>query len=290
MIMKTLLLYIALILAANVVGFHQNPRSLQQNKARSIIHRLAKGFGIPSSPADNKVGNDELLRTLSKSLKERRNFGEFTSEDEPLLFNIAVLLSQKGEHVAALEHFNLAAKLNANRDATWFSIAQIHDFFGRFDESIAAYKAAISVASTTELALASYNNMVPLLVSRNRLEEAAKEAEDAVNLYPTSSAAWSTAGLVMRAAGNLPWAASCFEKALEFTVDTAVIHNNLGALYARLKRADDAVRSYERAVIADPTDDASLYSLALLMHERNKTSLSQLYLQQCKINSLLATF
>lgn len=270
---------IALLLAPEVVGFTSLfPRGPLRTSWASL-HSSSKGFDGKFVATDRS--SIDLYQKLRNILEDKKKLGPYTTEDEPLLFNMAVLLNQREEFMAALELFQIAAGLNARREASWFSIAQIQDSFGRVNESIAAFKSAIEVTSNSALAIAAYNNIVPLLISENRLTEAAKYAEDAINCSPKNAATWTTAGLVMRASGNLPWAVSCFEKALEFAEEPSVIHNNLATTYLAMKEYEKAIKAYELAVMADSGDDVSLYGLALLMQERNKTDLAQIYLQQC---------
>ena len=147
----------------------------------------------------------ELKNRVMEILKSDQDPDE---ESEPLLYNLGTLLLQQEQdqeqvrESEALVYFELAAKLNPNRDASWFNIAMIREAKADVQGSLSAYARAIEVTRDAKTATACFNNKVGLLLAENRLDEAARIADEAVNAYPDDPSTWTSLGVVLRVNGN----------------------------------------------------------------------------------------
>jgi tetratricopeptide (TPR) repeat protein len=140
--------------------------------------------------------NDLLLLQKLLEKVENKNPSEYLISDEPILFNIALLMNQKLDYKKALPYLEIASSLNPNREATWFSMAQIYDILGDYNKSISSYEKTILLAKSRDVISASYSNAINLLLKENRLSEAAKMSDDAINHDPESDINWINAGNV----------------------------------------------------------------------------------------------
>jgi predicted TPR repeat methyltransferase len=232
--------------------------------------------------------NDQLILDIGKALKFRPN-------EEPLLFNLGMLLSQKIETTAsekfkekgnliteALDAFTKAVKLNDKRDASWFNIASLKQQSGDNHGATVAYRQAIRVSENNDVLAASYSNLVQLLLEKGDLEEAATVSNQAVNALPDDPTAWTNMGIVLRENLSYDWAAKCFENAVKFSDgNDAVALNNLGNIYSRNNEVDKAYSAYYQALQADPNDEASAYSLAIILRDSGDQTASRDMFQKC---------
>ena len=232
--------------------------------------------------------NDQLILDIGKALKSRPN-------EEPLLFNLGMLLSQKIETTAsekfkekgnliteALDAFTKAVKLNDKRDASWFNIASLKQQSGDNHGATVAYRQAIRVSVNNDVLAASYSNLVQLLLEKGDLEEAATVSNQAVNALPDDPTAWTNMGVVLRENLSYDWAAKCFENAVKFSNgNDAVALNNLGNIYSRNNEVDKAYSAYNQALQADPNDEASAYSLAIILRDSGDQTASRYMFQKC---------
>jgi predicted TPR repeat methyltransferase len=232
--------------------------------------------------------NDQLILDIGKALKSRPN-------EEPLLFNLGMLLSQKIETTAsekfkekgnliteALDAFTKAVKLNDKRDASWFNIASLKQQSGDNHGATVAYRQAIRVSENNDVLAASYSNLVQLLLEKGDLEEAATVSNQAVNALPDDPTAWTNMGIVLRENLSYDWAAKCFENAVKFSDgNDAVALNNLGNIYSRNNEVDKAYSSYNQALQADPNDEASAYSLAIILRDSGDQTASRDMFKKC---------
>ena len=242
-----------------------------------------------SSLAVSKIHeNDAMIDEIRKALNSRPN-------EEPLLFNLGMLLSQKIETIdsnkfkdkgvlisEALNAFLMAVKLNDNRDASWFNIASLKQQTGDNHGATIAYRQAIRVSANNDVLAASYSNLVQLLLEKGDLEEAATVSNQAVNALPDDPTAWTNMGIVLRENLSYDWAAKCFENAVKFSDgNDAVALNNLGNIFSRNNEVEKAYSAYNQALQADPNDEASAYSLAIILRDSGDQMASRDMFQRC---------
>jgi tetratricopeptide (TPR) repeat protein len=89
--------------------------------------------------------------------------------------------------------------------------------------------------------------------SRSKFEQAVKEYDEAIRLYPTLAAAHNDRGSALFALGRFQEAAACFSRAVEIDPKYAQAHFNLALAYIKLgreKEAGDALNAAAHAYLA----------------------------------------
>ena len=250
----------------------------------SMLHHLR--LRSLSSRDTLQNNNDDLIYQIKKALSSR-------PDDEPLLFNLGLLLGQKVEEsdkasekslliVEALNAFSKAVKINQNRDASWYNIASLKQLGGDNFGAMTAYREAIKISQSSPVLSACYSNLIQLLLEIGNIDEAAIVSNEAVNALPDDDTAWTNMGIVLRDNLSLDWAVSCFENAVKFSDGTnAVALNNLGNIYSMNNEIDKAFQAYKQAVEVDPTDSDSAYSLAMILRDSGDFENSKNMFQQC---------
>ena len=225
---------------------------------------------------------DRTIGNIRSALTSRPN-------EEPLLFNLGMLELQRENSLEALAAFELAVRFNAGREASWYQIGTIKQGTGDIDGAIGAFQKAIEVTVDETIAIACYNNIVEMLLSTNRLEEAAVLTNEAVNKYPESVISWTNMGIVLRMNKSFDWSRMCFENAVKCAEaqglgqnsGLAVAYNNLGSLCWQDGQLEQACNMYAAALAADDGDESSAYNLAVLLRDRGDFSSAFLSFQRC---------
>ena len=106
-----------------------------------------------------------------------------------------------------------------------------------------------------------------LLLSLSRTQEAADEAQRALELDPDSVGAWVTRGLVAVAQGDAALAIACFREATLLDEACVAAWHNLSELHAGGRDAREALRCAERAYLAAPGDPVQIVAFARRLAE-----------------------
>ena len=230
--------------------------------------------------------NNDLISQIKRALSSQ-------PDDEPLLFNLGLLLGQKVEEtekasekslliVEALTALGKAVEINKNRDASWYNIASLKQLGGDNYGAMSAYRETIRISQSSQVLSACYSNLIQLLLEKGDLDEAAIVSNEAVNALPDDDTAWTNMGIVLRENLSYDWAVSCFENAVKFSDGTnAVALNNLGNIYTMNNEVDKAYEAYKQAVEVDPTDSDSAYSLAMILRDSGDLENSKIMFEQC---------
>ena len=91
---------------------------------------------------------------------------------------------------------------------------------------------------------------------------------DKVRQDPNDVASWIQLGHLNFDRNAVPEAIEAYEKALALQPDNAPVRTDLGIMYRRANRPEDAVREFERAIVIDPKlENAHFNKGIVLMHD-----------------------
>ena len=157
----------------------------------------------------------------------------------------------------ALAHLYLVGGRNAQaasiyRDAirkypgdadSYIGLAEAYEGQHRTPEAEGAYRNAIEAEPDYWQARTAFGNF---LFQRGRAKAAAAQYRRVTDLIPASAVAFSNLGAALEMTGDLPGAASAFEKSIELG-PTRSAYSNSGTVYYYLGRFGDAARMFRRA-------------------------------------------
>ena len=86
-----------------------------------------------------------------------------------------------------------------------------------------------------------------------RFEEAIKQYEQLLRIYPESKAAWNNLGSAYRAIGKMSDALDAYKKAVDRDPRYGLAYYNIGAVYDHMGYYDKALKNYSMAIRFDPT-------------------------------------
>lgn len=110
--------------------------------------------------------------------------------------------------------------------------------------------------------------------------------EDKVRQNPNDVAAWIQLGHLNFDRNAVPEAIEAYEKALALQPENAPVRTDLGIMYRRAKRPEDAIREFDRAIVIDPKlENARFNKGIVLLHDLNdKAGAIQAWEELLKIN------
>lgn len=100
------------------------------------------------------------------------------------------------------------------------------------------------------------------------LDEAIREYEEALKLYPDSLATCYRLGVTYYYKGLVDEVIECFQRIQKLRPGNAVAHYHLGTAYFRKGLVDEAIHEYQQALIQNPSYWAVHYLLGLAYFEK----------------------
>ena len=139
---------------------------------------------------------------------------------------------------------------------------------GGLEDSIREQEAALAADPVN---VQAHVNLIGLYGRTGNPEKAKEHFEAAVRLSPGRSDAWYNYGvLLLRVRNDRDGAESAFRRALEINPDNAEARDNLGVIYERLGRLDDAAREFRQAVASRPDYPLARFHLGRVLANQLK--------------------
>lgn len=152
---------------------------------------------------------------------------------------------------------------------------------GYFDQAASAFQRAFRDDPTSAEALYGLGSAY---LSLQKTAEARESFEGATKLhaaYPdTLGNAWNNLGILATQNDRIDEAIRCFQQALQLNPDHLVALNNLGNAYRQQKNWDAARKTFERALEVRPTDSEANYGLGMVYAQADDRTRAYQYLQQ----------
>ncbi len=156
-----------------------------------------------------------------------------------------------------------------------YALGLKYESLGQTRKAIVEYRKSLSLKPGNDKVLSSLGR---LMAAGGEPEQAIKIIQQAVKLNPKSVEARSLLGAVynqqamaLLQQGNLDAARQALEAGIQAKGDAAVteaLHNNLGCLYVREDKLDQAVGTWQEVIRQNPDMPQAHYNLALLYYTR----------------------
>ncbi|MCI0407387.1 MAG: tetratricopeptide repeat protein [Acidobacteria bacterium] len=140
---------------------------------------------------------------------------------------------------------------------------------GYWQESLAASPDDV----TLQLALGNAYAM------NRRFQEAIREYEQLLRVYPESKAAWNNLGSAYRGLGKMSDALNAYKKAVDRDPRYGLAYYNIGAVYDHMGYYDKALKNYSVAIRFDPTLTDSKRNPQVVTNKRLYAVLLQNYVE-----------
>ena len=176
--------------------------------------------------------------------------------------NYGVELSQN-EHdfKGSIPYFKKAIKMDANYPDPWNNLSVAYANIGEIDNAINALKQSIRIYPYYP---ENYNNMASFYIQKKDFEEAEKLLQTALRLRPHYGKAYFNRGRIHYARQEREQAWQCFKKCCtECDFDNAPHGFAIyGKVSLELKKYDDAILAYRKALSFDPNYPDAMFNLA----------------------------
>jgi serine/threonine-protein kinase len=211
---------------------------------------------------------------LPEAIEELERVTASTPQNDEAFLLLGQALVEAGRLEQGLDAVHSAIRL---RPAFWghhYSLGVALYKAGRYPEAVTALRRAAELqpdnAWTHQMLGTAYHAM-------DDTKNAIAAYEKAIQLG--SASAYTNLGILYAAAGDLEASARAREQAVKLEPKSAIKHHNLAAIYARMGRAEDARREYDRTIDlcreelrVKPNDGVLLSTLALTELKLRRTS------------------
>ncbi len=160
-----------------------------------------------------------------------------------ILLNKAKKLSKEKKYNEALAVYREIIEAHESAEV-FFNIGNIKSAQGKYDEAIIAFRKAVMIDN---LHARAFKEMGDVYLKKDEPQEAEK--------------CFEKAGKIFMERNQDKEAEIAFKEVLRLNPDTVNIYNDLGILYRKQKRFDDAINNYRLALKVDPEDENIYFNL-----------------------------
>jgi predicted O-linked N-acetylglucosamine transferase (SPINDLY family) len=169
-----------------------------------------------------------------------------------------------GDVDAAIAKFTAAAERSPGDADAWLGLGACFAQRGRFDQAIAHFERASSIAPAAPVLLA----LVNALADAGRIDDAIARAGDLVARHPRFAAGWNALGVALARAGRGDDAARALGEALHVDAGYWRASASLARLALARGDLDVAAAAFERWIAADPGSFDARIGLARVRHRQ----------------------
>ncbi|HWQ31997.1 MAG TPA: tetratricopeptide repeat protein [Blastocatellia bacterium] len=218
--------------------------ALEQTRAAARRHPEERSFRFTEALLLSETGNFtesvELLRSMIS------DHPEASAEDAGVYLILSSVQLQTGQFTEAEASVRRALELSPGDDNLMIHLSSVQDRAGRHKDSEKTLREVLQRDPENATAL---NNLGYFLTGRGeRLEEAVRLIERAVNIEPTNGNFLDSLGWANYKLGRLEQARMQLEKARLYARNNATIYEHLGDVLRDLGRVSEARKHWEKAL------------------------------------------
>jgi protein O-mannosyl-transferase len=216
---------------------------------------------------DNRWAHVNVGNTLAESGQPARALEHYQialkldPSDSIAHYDAANALVQMGRWSEATAHFREALRLDPEYTAARTNLADALFQQGHYDESVSLYREILRRGGDTA---ETHYNLGNALAHAGEFAGAERELAEALRRRPAYAEASYNLGCVYLQTGRPTEAAARFKESLRLRPNDSETHNNLGAALAQLGRMDEATQHVREAIRIDPRNAAAHGALGQL--------------------------
>jgi regulator of sirC expression with transglutaminase-like and TPR domain len=136
---------------------------------------------------------------------------------------------------------------------------------GQWDEAIAVFSKALSIAVNNTEKSVAYNNRGNTYNEKGEHDRAIANHNKAIELNPKEGEGYSNRGVAYNNKGEHDRAIVDHNKAIELNPKGAISYNNRGVAYSSKGEYDRAIADYDKALELDPNDKSAIHNRAVAL-------------------------
>ncbi|XP_076281504.1 protein O-mannosyl-transferase Tmtc4 [Lasioglossum baleicum] len=216
-------------------------------------------YNIAKNAAD--VGNITLaLYEYKEALRLNPNYAQAMN-------NLGNLLKDQGKYIEAETLFKRAIELQDDFATVWMNLGIVLSALKKYDESEKSYLRALSHRSKYPDCL---YNLGLLYLEQKDYDRALKAWDSATKQRRNHRRAWTNTILLLDDLGKRDDALKVAYRALEFLPDDASIHFNIANILGKVGNFVEAEMYFKKAISKDSTNSMFYTNLGVLYHRWNK--------------------
>jgi arylsulfatase A-like enzyme/Tfp pilus assembly protein PilF len=220
-------------------------------------------------------GNFAAARSLLSSVQQK----------EPNLYLIPFLLGEAASHEAqwkeAEKQFGRAAALNPGFDQARMGLARALGLQGKTAQARDLIRTLLSTNPQNFRAWF----LLAEIEAKDDPRSSRESLDKVIVIQPNFAPAYRDRGLLSLREQSYASGAEDLSRAVDMGMWDLTTYNSLGICYSRLNRLDDAVKSYRRAIAADPTYAQAHLNLGFAYERANQPELSKKeYAEACRLD------
>jgi len=184
----------------------------------------------------------------------------------------------QGRTDEAIAHYREALRINPHFAEAHINLGDALAGRGRLAE--AGEQCNLALPWVNPANFGALNNLGMLLIKLNRIPEAIRCIERAIEIKPDFAEAHSNLGSALALQNHMPEAILQFMEALRIKPDSARTLDNLGVALGKSDRTSEAIERFRQAVRADPDFASAHYHLGVMLAGDHRTAEAQEQFQQ----------
>lgn len=190
----------------------------------------------------SKVNAKESFIAINKKLNSQFNNNQVENSD--IHTKLGISIAQKGEYEKAIEHFNIAIKLEPNNSSAYYNLAVCYMRMEKIDLAIENFKKCNGIYPNYKALI----NLGALYTEKAMYNESIKYLELAKALNEKDIELLHRLGLVYGLNGDYQNAIENFRKVLELDPDNKSAYYNLGVTYQHIGNNELAIENFNKAI------------------------------------------
>ncbi len=229
--------------------------------AKHQLFRALKYDPESVSALVNLAITEKRLGNLADAMSYAKKARELAPRDSRVGILLGNLLVESNEVGEGVDAYRNALKNNPEDPLLYYNLALTLMRQNSVEEAIRNFSKAIEFSGGGELASKSHAHLGQIYFSRGNLELAADHLHSASTLAPNNGRFRYNLGVVYLRMNRNNDALSEFQKALDAMEGDAEVYRGLALAFQKMKQPSLAIRSLEKAIYTNPQDIQSMFLL-----------------------------
>ena len=240
-------------------------QSLMKAKSHAKKGELAEAQKLYEVILQNFSNNIRAQQGLASLIKNNQN-NVIQNPPQEVVSQLVNLFNQ-GQFAVVAEQSKILTKQYPGDPVIWNILGASRSKIGMLDESIDAYKKAISLKPDYAEA---YSNMAVAFRKKGKLDESIEAYKKAISLKPDYAEAYSNLGVTLKDQEKFDDAIEAYKKAISLKPDYAEAYDNMGVALKNQGKLKEAIEVYKKAILLKPGHIKSYYNMGNALREQLK--------------------
>ena len=246
----------------NILHNAHRPEEMKQSialfeQASEKDSNFALAYAGLADASRRLYGETKDVIWAQKANRAAQQAEQLSSSMPEVHLSLGSVYSMTGKNAQAITELKRALELAPNSDEAYRLLGDAYLANGQSDDAIAAYQKAVAANPYFWM---NHNELGKAYFDRGDTAKALPSFQKVTELASDNPIGFENIGIIYYREGKWAEAIPYFEKALTVGAD-AVTYSNLGTCYFFLRRYDESVKMYQKAVEMSPNDESMIGNL-----------------------------